>query len=118
MDLGKSRRDLWIAMLLVAVVLILYLPGIDWGLPRADAPGNISSWGSDEIGPIGPLKQLAGWLGAIKAAPQDPADPQYPLFHYIVVALFDVSYLIWLGLTGRWCTPKGYPYGFRDPVAA
>jgi hypothetical protein len=62
------------------------------GLPGADAPGNISAWGLDEIGPIGPLKQLAGWQGAIKGAPQDPADPQYPLFHYIVVASFDVSY--------------------------
>jgi 4-amino-4-deoxy-L-arabinose transferase-like glycosyltransferase len=110
---SDARRDLWIALLLLAVAVALYLPGTSWGLPPADGPGKLSSWAADELGPIGPILELRAAI-----LHRGLGNPQYPLFHYLVLAAFYIPYLLIQGLTGAIRPPfAGYPFGFVDPVS-
>ncbi len=102
------------------VAIVLYLPGIWWGLPYATAPDRFKPWGPDELAPLGPIAELY----SVFVSP-DPKwhgfsfNPQYPLFHYIVQALTVGPYVLFLWLTGRLSQPSvTYPYGLSDPVAA
>jgi hypothetical protein len=97
-----------------ALAVILYLPGIWWGLPHATAPDRVLPWGSDELAPLGPIAELYSVLTR-----SSKINPQYPLFHYVVQAFFVVPYLLWLWLTGKLANPSvNYPYGLSDPVSA
>ena len=118
-DRSERARDLWIIALLILVSLTLYLPGIGWGLPPADSLATLRSWAVDEIGPHGPVAELLKTFTRIEAgSPEYPlGNPQYPLFHYVVVAVFYTPYLAFQWLTGGLTTPRGsYPFGFTDPV--
>jgi uncharacterized integral membrane protein len=107
-----SDRRILLGFFLAAV--ILYLPGIWWGLPHATAPDRILAWGSDELAPLGPIAEL---YSVFTRSPK--INPQYPLFHYVVQAVFVVPYLLWLWLTGKLANPSvNYPYGLSDPVSA
>jgi hypothetical protein len=109
----ETARDIRICSFLVLAAVLLYTPGIDWGLPPADAPGKTRPWAPDELGPIGPIVELrntfmGGW-----------GNPQYPLFHYIFLALFYAPYLLFSLLIGSLQHPHGgYPFGFTDPAVS
>jgi len=109
---GSGRR---FALGLVAAALILYAPGLFWGLPYATAPDRIFPWGSDELAPLGPLAQLYHVVLHGGAA----FDPRYPLLPYAIQAMFIAPALIWLRLTGGL---EGFevtfPYGLEDPASA
>ncbi len=110
----EVRRSLHIGLLLAGIAVVLYAPGINWGLPLANAPGTTQSWGPDEIGPIGPLVELRNYLGG-----DNLGNPQYPMFHYLFVFLFYTPYLAFLYVTGGMPHPHGgYPFGFTDPAAS
>ena len=47
--LARHRTDL----LVFAVALAWFLPGVWWGLPSTDADGFVRSWAPDELGPWG-----------------------------------------------------------------
>jgi 4-amino-4-deoxy-L-arabinose transferase-like glycosyltransferase len=103
-----------VPVLFVLLALMLYLPGIDWGLPPADAPGRTVPWGADEIAPMGPLIQVQRALQG-----EGVGHSKYPLFHFMVLAGSYSPYLLYLKLTGGLATPgPGYPYGFKGPVTA
>ncbi|MBI5086367.1 MAG: glycosyltransferase family 39 protein [Acidobacteria bacterium] len=107
----RFRPYLW---LFVAAVL-LYLPGIPWGLPHANDAGRIAPWGPDELAPLAPAAELYN----VFIARRPPFNPQYPLFHYFVVALFVGPYLAWLWLMGALSAVSTvYPFGLSDPVGA
>ena len=109
----KSGR--WIGLTLFVLAVILYLPGMWWGLPHATAPDRIYAWGSDEIAPLGPIAELY----SVFVAPNPSFNPQYPLFHYIMQALLVGPYVLWLLVTGDLAHPSvKYPYGLSDPVSA
>lgn len=109
----EVRRDLRICLLLALAAMLLYSPGINWGLPLANAPGTTQSWGPDEIGPIGPIVELRNNLGG-----DNLGNPQYPMFHYLLIFLFYLPYLVFQFLTGGMPHPHGgYPFGFSDPAS-
>jgi hypothetical protein len=103
------------AFLLFAAALLLYAPGIFWGLPHATAPDRIFPWGSDELAPLGPLAQVYHIVFHGGAA----FDPRYPLLPYAIQALFIAPSLAWLRLTGGLDRFEvTYPYGLEDPASA
>jgi hypothetical protein len=110
----EVRWDLRISLLLALAAVALYSPGINWGLPQANAPGTTQSWGPDEIGPIGPIVELRNNLGG-----DNLGNPQYPMFHYLFIFLFYLPYLVFQYLTGGLPHPHGgYPFGFTDPASS
>lgn len=103
------------AWLLAGIALVLYVPGLCWGLPHATSEITIRGWDVDSIAGIGPLSELHNLL--VKAQPGWYY--AYPLFHYLVLGLFYAPYMAWLFLTGGLHAPTAqYPYGFSDPVQA
>jgi hypothetical protein len=96
---------------LFALAILLYTPGIWWGLPRATAPDRTRPWGADETAPIGAVAEL------VSVARGGPLfNPQYPLFHYVVQAVLVAPYMAWLKLTGGLgATSNVFPYGLADP---
>ncbi len=110
----EVRRDARIAALLALIAVALYSPGINWGMPLANAPGTTQSWGPDEIGPIGPIVELRNNLGG-----NNLGNPQYPMFHYVFIFLFYLPYLVIQYLSGGLPHPHGgYPFGFSDPATS
>jgi 4-amino-4-deoxy-L-arabinose transferase-like glycosyltransferase len=104
-----SRR--WMATFFVAA-LVVYAPGIWWGLPVATAPGRHLPWGADELGPTGAVNELYGVL----AARQPTFNPQYPLFHYLCQFAFVAPYYAALWATGHISHPEpNFPYGTDHP---
>lgn len=109
---GDARRDLQIAMALAAFALLLFLPGINWGMPLSDSGPNTMPWGVDELGPVEPLAHTGQAFSSGRTG-----NPDYPLFHYLFLAVSYVPYLIWEILTGKMRSPSaGYPYGFVNPT--
>ncbi len=107
----EAQRDLRLALILAAFALLLYLPGINWGMPLADSGPNTMPWGVDELGPIEPMAHLGQTFSSGRVG-----NPQYPLFHYIFITLAYIPYLLWKWLTGGLTHPgMGYPYGFTNP---
>jgi 4-amino-4-deoxy-L-arabinose transferase-like glycosyltransferase len=100
--------------LLFVVSLILYAPGILWGVPYASAPDRIYPWGSDETAPLGPIAQVLHYV----LHSETTLDPRYPLLPYVVQLLFMAPYLVFLLLTGGLApgTAAEYPFGLADPI--
>lgn len=109
------RREWRLTILLFAAALLLYLPGIRWGLPYATAADRVHPWGPDELAPLGPIAELY----SVFVDPTPTFNPQYPLFHYVMQALLCAPYLAVLRLEGGLVHPSAtYPYGLADPVTA
>lgn len=110
---GAERRDVYIALALTLAALLLYVPGITWGLPAADLPGRTRAWGPDELAPIAPIYELRSAFGG------DLGNPQYPLFHYLLIFVSYIPYFAWQLLIGGLANPQaGYPYGFTDAASS
>lgn len=111
LDWIQSHRT---EVLLCLVTLLLYVPGIHWGLPFATSPERIRGWAQDDISPLGPLTETYNtffqkahnrWL-------------PYPLGHHFVLMLIYSPYLLLLLMTGKFSAPTTiYPFGFSDPAA-
>jgi hypothetical protein len=100
---------------LFAIALVLYTPGIWWGLPHATAADRWHPWGGDELAPLGPVSELHSVL----AAGHPTFNPQYPLFHYALQALAVGPYVAWLWLSGGIAhLSTQYPFGLVDPVSS
>lgn len=102
-------------LLLFLLAVLLYLPGIGWGLPYAVTPDRINAWGADESAPLGPAAEFY----SVFIAPDPIFNPQYPLFHYLVQAILVGPYLAFLWLTGGLTSPSVlYPFGLKDPISS
>ena len=118
MAIEKMRRllhdeDVRIGILLFSIALVLYIPGIWWGLPHATAADRAFVWGSDELAPTSSV----GELYRVLLDPHPKFNIQYPLFQYMVQAIFVAPYLVWLKLSGGLGHPaSSFPYGLSDPV--
>lgn len=110
--LRTTDRTAW---LLFGLAVVLYAPGLLWGLPYATSEVTIRGWDVDSIAGIGPLSELHNLL----VEPRTGWYFAYPLFHYLVLGLAYAPYMAYLWLTGGLVSPSAmYPYGFADPVAA
>jgi dolichyl-phosphate-mannose-protein mannosyltransferase len=99
------------AWALFALALLVYLPGIQWGLPGGTARQN-QPWGADELGPVGAINELYG----VFAAHHPTFNPQYPLFHYFCEVFFVAPYYALLWVTGHISHPDpNFPYGLDNP---
>lgn len=109
----EAKRDARIAALLVLFGIVMYVPGIWWGLPAGTDASLIRGWGPDELGPNGPLAEVSNLF-----LHTETGNPQYPMFHYFVCLALCVPYLAILFLTGGIHHPQGtYPFGFVNPPA-
>ncbi len=109
-----QRRDT-VLVLLVIGALVLYAPGMLWGLPYATAADRVNPWGSDELAPLGPLAQVFHVVLHGGSA----FDPRYPLLPYALQTLFMAPYLLWLRLSGgQHGFAMEYPFGLSDPVGS
>lgn len=105
-------RTPWV---LAGIALLVYLPGLTWGLPHATSEVGIRGWDVDSVTAIGVLSEFHNLL--VEAKPDWWV--AYPLFHYFVLAAVSAPYLAFLVMTGGLSAPQaGYPYGFSDPEGA
>jgi 4-amino-4-deoxy-L-arabinose transferase-like glycosyltransferase len=103
------------AWALAAIALLVYLPGLTWGLPHATGPAMIRGWDVDGIAGVGVLSEFYNLL----RGPRPDWYTAYPLIHYLVLGALYAPYLAWLKLTGGLGALSGtYPFGFADPVTA
>jgi hypothetical protein len=110
--LRSLDRTAWI---LAGCAILLYAPGLFWGLPHATSEITIRGWDVDSIAGIGPLSELHNLL----VTPREGWYFAYPLFHYLLLGLVYAPYMAFLWLTGGLSSPTAmYPYGFADPVSA
>ena len=95
--------------------LLVYLPGIWWGVTPAVIAPVAHPWGTDELAPLQAVTELYG----IFFARHPNFNPQYPPMQNLVQALLMGPYLLFLWLTGGLVHPQPlYPFGFTDPVSA
>lgn len=96
------------------VAVVLYLPGIWWGMPY-DAPMRARPWGWDELAPLQSVTEVWGVFFA-----KNPSfNPQYPLMQNMVQAVLVLPYMFGLWLAGGLSMPgPAYPFGFTDPAAS
>ena len=107
---ASSRKWMW---LFIGVALLVYLPGLWWGLPAGMA-GRDKPWGTDELGAVGAINETYGLL----AARNPTFNPQYPMLQYFTQAAFVAPYYIGLYLTGHLSYPAPvFPYGLDHPKA-
>jgi len=101
------------AWLVGVTAIVIYLPGLCWGLPHATSEIGKHGWDGDSVVGILTLAELHNLF--IQARPDWYV--AYPLFHYLVLGFCYVPYLTGLWLTGGLSAPSGeYPYGLADPV--
>lgn len=98
---------------LFLLALVVYSPGLGWGLPGGD-----ETWAADAIRPTAPLAVVyrnfldAGWNSGWFWF-------KYPPFHPVLLTAVYLPYLAWLwfvgGLEGF---RSDYPFGLADPESA
>ncbi len=101
-------------MILGGMALLLYVSGIDWGLPYATNSSRLHGWAYDTITPLDALSQLND------LARETPHEwVPYPLMHHIILAIIYTPYLLYLVVTGELALGQShYPLGLADPVGA
>lgn len=105
-------RD-FLPFVFAVLCLIVYLPGINWGIPYATGPERTHAWGNDDLVPLAPLAEMHNTF--VEAKPD--RNIAYPWFHYFLLACAYSPYLVYLYLTGGIQNPTSiYPFGLSDPV--
>src|SRR6186713_3056895 len=105
----SSRRWMWCWFFLA---ILLYVPGVWWGLPEGIAQDRARPWGTDELAPLGAVNEVYG----VFLARRPTFNPQYPLFHYLCQLVFVAPYYGYLWLTGHLSSPAPvFPYGLDHP---
>ncbi|MCZ2078824.1 MAG: hypothetical protein LC130_27985 [Bryobacterales bacterium] len=101
------------ALAIAAITLLLYIPGMWWGLPHVVHPQVPHGWEIDTASGLAVLSELHNLF----LQPQPGWYVAYPVFHYLVLGGAYTPYLAFLWLSGGLANPSGvYPYGFSDPV--
>jgi len=101
------------AMALAAIAVLLYIPGIWWGLPHVTHPQVPHGWEIDTASGLAVLSELHNLF----IQPQPGWYVAYPIFHYLALGCIYAPYLAFLCLSGGLANPSGvYPYGFSNPV--
>src|SRR5688500_17008107 len=90
------------AAALALVTLLVYLPGLTWGIPYASGPERVHSWGNDDAAPLAALAEMHDTF--VIAPPN--RNVAYPWFHYFLMACAMAPYLVWLYATGGFSHPS------------
>jgi hypothetical protein len=108
----NSEREV---LLVGLIALLIYLPGIFWGLPYATHALGVHSWETDAVTGMQALSELHNLF----IEPKPDWYLAYPTFHYLLIGALYTPYLGFLFLTGQFTQPGPvYPFGFSDPVSA
>jgi dolichyl-phosphate-mannose-protein mannosyltransferase len=109
---GKTLEDR-VPLLLILLTLVVYIPGIKWGVPHPTGSDFKHAWGNDDLVPLAPLAEMHNTF--VEAKPDRHL--AYPWFHYFLVASAYGPYLVYLKLTGSISHAEAtYPFGLADPV--
>jgi hypothetical protein len=102
-----------LALALGLLTMLLYLPGLRWGLPHATSRFGANGWDVDNVAGILTLSELHNLL----VQPKPDWYLAYPLLHYLILTAVYAPYLFWLGLSGGVSQPSDqFPFGLADPV--
>jgi hypothetical protein len=105
MPAARCSRTDPVLLAILAVALLLFLLGIQWGLP------NTHAWNGDDISPDKPLRVVWNWLFGWH---------KYPYLHWWISFALYSPYLAWLALRGELdasCFPRFESECFSEPVA-
>ena len=101
---AARRRTDRVLLAVFAVASVLFLLGIEWGLPSTYA------WNGDDISPDKPLRVVWNWFFGWH---------KYPYLHWWISLALYSPYLVWLALRGQLdlsCFPRFEEECFGDPV--
>jgi hypothetical protein len=106
---NRNREVLIVGLL----ALLIYLPAIWWGMPHATHPLGVHGWDLDAVTGLLTLSEMHNLV----VQPKPDWYLAYPLFHYLVIGVSYLPYLIFLCLTGEISQfSDQYPFGLRDPL--
>ena len=109
----RSRLDR--RVLLVALALVVFAPGLDWGIPHATGPERVHGWGNDDALPLSALSEMH----ATFVEPGEQRNVGYPWFYFALHAGVYAPTMGALWLAGDLERPSArFPFGLRDPVRA
>ena len=105
-------RRLRTPLVIAAFAVLLFAPGITWGVLHVDGRMAERGWAVDDEAPLGLLAEVRNIV-----APESYRNLGYPLFYAFASAAVYAPYLGYLALTGRLEQPSShYPYGLADPT--
>jgi hypothetical protein len=91
-----SRPSFLYGTILFLTALLLYIPGITWGIPYGSGWPNTLPWSSDDIIPLGPFRDIRPlWNRSLDAY------LAYPLMHHFLLAGAYAPVLISLAASGE-----------------
>ena len=94
------------------LVLLLFVPGMWWGLPFIDGRDAERGWAIDDETPLGALAEARH---AIKRDAAGFRNPGYPLFYFYASDAAYAPYLAFLAATGQFSKPSdSYPFGLAN----
>ena len=97
-------------VLSVALVLVLFTPGIWWGLPFIDGRVPERGWAFDDEMPLGALTEARQVF--VRGGERNYG---YPLFYYFASAAAYTPYMGYLFATGQFSHPTDvFPFGLTD----
>lgn len=95
-----------------ALVLLLFVPGMWWGLPFIDGREAERGWAIDDETPLGALAEARH---AIVRKVEGFRNPGYPLFYFYASVAAYTPYLGYLVATGQFSKPTDtYPFGLAN----
>ena len=104
------------SLLAAVLVLLLYVPGMWWGLPFIDGRAPERGWAIDDETPLGALAEAKH---AITRKVEGYRNPGYPLFYYYASVAAYAPYLGYLMATGQFSAPSDtYPFGLANATHA
>jgi Dolichyl-phosphate-mannose-protein mannosyltransferase len=110
-DVRRVRR---FTLAIAALALVVYLPGVWWGVPHATDSTRTHAWAVDDETPLGTLAEIYNI-----ARPDRAGNPGYPMMYAFMTTAASGPYLGALALTGALTAPSPeYPFGLTDPITS
>lgn len=102
-------------MIAALLAMLLYAPGVWWGLPHATDQARERGWAVDDETPLGVMNEIRRLLS--RPGYRNSGHPGYPLFYSFASAAVYAPYLGYLRLAGGFTkSDVGYhPFGLARP---
>ncbi|HSA54760.1 MAG TPA: glycosyltransferase family 39 protein [Gemmatimonadaceae bacterium] len=105
-------RRLRTPLVIAAFAVLLFAPGITWGVLHVDERTAERGWAVDDEAPLGLLAEIHNIV-----APEGYRNLGYPLFYAFASGAVYAPYLGYLAVTGKLQTPSShFPYGLAEPT--
>lgn len=105
-------RRLRTPFVVAAFAVLLFAPGLSWGVLHVDERTAERGWAVDDEAPLGLLAEIHNII-----APEGYRNLGYPLFYAFASGAVYAPYLGYLALTGKLSKPSShFPYGLAEPT--